>query len=184
MTSLQLPFLFRRHPVTVPRAINTQTIEHEEIVTMKMMIIGAVLAIAGASAEMVTNPEHMTQREQMFASFIFGSISMLVVIGLHGVKSAQQTAMHACSAIPMAGMCSPAACWFIAKSLAIEEVSLTMLGPVALAIGLIGPSLVVKYGDKFVDILASYGFANARATFGVHDGQTIPNVKQDDPRKD
>ena len=184
MTSLPIPFLFRRRLVTVPRAINAQTIEHEEVVTMKMMIIGAVLAIAGASAEMVTNPEHMTQREQMFASFIFGSISMLVVIGLYGVKSAQQTAMHACSAIPMAGMCSPAVCWFVVKALSIEDVSLSMLGPVALTIGLIGPSLVVKYGDKFVDVLASYGFANVKARFGIPDAAAIPNVKQDDPRKD
>ena len=133
--------------------------------TMKLMILGCLLAVDVASGALLVTGESMSQNGMILASFIGGSFGLLSMVGVYGVVSPKEIAQQALAAVPTAGMIGPAVTWFVTRSFGVE-VSVIPLIAVGWLIGFGGPYMLRKYGQQLGDLLARIGESRIKKELG------------------
>ena len=137
----------------------------EEILTMKIMILGSLLAVDVAAGALIVTGEAMTQNGMILASFIGGSFGLLSMVGVYGVVSPKEIAQQALAAVPTAGMIGPATTYLVTRTIGIE-VSVVPLIAVGWVIGFGGPYMLRKYGQQLGDLLARIGESRIKKELG------------------
>lgn len=164
MTSLHIPQWLRAlSGIRLPHVSVPQF--DEESMTMKLMILGCLLAVDVASGALLVTGESMSQNGMILASFIGGSFGLLSMVGVYGVVSPKEIAQQALAAVPTAGMIGPAVTWFVTRSFGVE-VSVIPLIAVGWLIGFGGPYMLRKYGQQLGDLLARIGESRIKKELG------------------
>ena len=136
---------------------------------MNLMMIGIVVAVAGAGVELLANEsDKMSPHSQMLWALIAGSFGLVANVAnfrrdeeICPRKIARQTL----AALPLSAMFGPLTARTISSYLKME-LDLSLLVCVSGLIGLGGPYLMTKYGQQIADWAASYGIGVIKKKFG------------------
>ena len=169
MTSLPIPRWFRELAGVRLPDLSEMTIHfNEETMTMKLMILGSLLAVDVASGALLVTGEAMTQNGMILASFIGGSFGLLSMIGVYGVVSPKEIAQQALASVPTAGMIGPSLTYLFTRTIGVE-INVVPLIAVGWIIGFGGPYMLRKYGQQLGDLIARIGESRIKKEFGDGD---------------
>ena len=163
MTSLQISHWFTElygdHNLTDEQCKATIKLR-ESLVSMKIMILGIVLAVDVAAAEIVSKTVPIPFITLALYAMICGSFGLLVHIATYDVWSPKLIAQHAIASVPLAGMFSPIVALATGWALNIDtETSIIAINvATAGALGIGGPYALRKWGQKGVDGAIGLGF--------------------------
>lgn len=165
MTSLSLSglFLLLSEARKLPKKIHD-----EELVQMKVLILGSDAMLMLASAIVLMSPDQMSDLSQVLLSFIGGSIGAAAFISIYGTKTAQEIAAKTTSSVALAGFVSPfaqdqLAYWFKVPS------GFRTLWFISGIVGFALPYLIRQYGEKLAEVFVTGWLKKAKDYSGSKD---------------
>jgi len=140
---------------------------NQEVIQMKMLILGSNAMNLLASAMILMTPENSADLIQFLLSMIGGTVGCSSFLAIYGTKTAQEIAAK------MTGSASLAA--FVAPFLMDQCVTRFGLDPnfktlifISGTIGFGGPYLILKYGQSVADMMANWGLTKAKDAVGMN----------------